>query len=287
VASCTAGAGAGTAKVTQVSLPSPTERAAALRFDVSSAELKLAGGAAGLLEGSLTFPSSETSPTMAVGSKDTASGKVATVDLKENAGGVQLGGAGSVWDLKLNGGLPTDVHVASASGKLDLDLGVVDVKDVSVVSQSGEADLKLKGPHPSLSSLAVSTQSGKLDLDASGEFPAVEEFKVATASGELALNVSGTWRKSFTIRAVSQSGAVTLVLPRDCNVVVSAGTSSGQVSADGFDETPASASHVPPSGGPDPGRTFTRKGDKYAETTLTVRVTTQSGAITLKLPEKK
>lgn len=249
-----------------VNVPAVVERSADLTFDLSSADLRIAGGAADLVEGHLTYAPGDPKPEVAVASKESTAGKVATVALKQ--GVPAAGGGGRLWDLKLNGGLPADVTVTQKSGALDLDLGLVDVKDLAVSSESGRVRVKLAGPHPSMSHASIDARSGGVAVDASGEYPALEGLDVSSSSGDVYMDLAGTWRKDFTAKVEAKSGDVVLTLPEKINTRVVASTSSGDVSAGGFVQDAGAWTHAPAQPSP---------------FTLTVEVRVMSGDVELKL----
>lgn len=270
-------------KTEQVNVPMPAERSADVRLTLRSGDLKLAGGAAGLLEGSVTYPG-DAKPSVTTGSRESTSGKVVTVALEQPAFGPTT--VSPVWDLRLNGGLPTNVFVSNASGDSTLDLMLADPKLLDIDSASGDVKLGLPGPHPSLSRLKLVSASGNVDVSVTGEYPALEAMDVSCASGNVGIDFTGTWRKSFTAGVSVSSGDVTLVLPRNVNVQVVGGTDSGTVSAEGFEKSaPTGSLKLPP--GVQAGAAWIRPTGKASDPTLTVIAHVSSGNLILKVGEKK
>ncbi len=259
------------AVVQKVDIPPTIERSADVRLTMDSGDIRLAGAAAGLVEGTLTYPGSDGKPLVSAGSRESTEGKVATVEIRQGRPAPATSGDRLI-DLRLNGGLPMDLAVVEHSGDAVLDLSLVDARDLRIETDSGGTAVKLSGPHPSLSHVSFVSRSGETSIAANGEYPAIERFDVESASGGVRLDLGGTWKKDFTVRVRTASGNVTLVLPREVGVRVVGAPASGAVSAEGFSRT---------------GGEWTRRSDKPSDFTLTVEVTLASGDLVLKEAAKK
>ncbi len=260
-----------------IRVPLAAERFADVGIAVTTADVRLSGAAADLVEGSATYPASDGKPETSTSSRESTAGGVAAFAVSQ--GPVSPASGKRLIDLRLNGGLPLDLNVTNGSGNSDLDLTLVDVQELKVNADSGNASVKLTGPHPSLSHASFAFGSGTASITANGEYPALEGFEVDSGSGAVSIDLSGTWRKSFTARVRAKSGNVTLTLPRGANIAVRGSVASGKVAEPGF-----ARSRMPTDR---PGAVFLRRAaDNPSDFTLGIEVDLGSGTLTLRVPEK-
>jgi DUF4097 and DUF4098 domain-containing protein YvlB len=161
-------------------------------------------------------------------------------------------------DLSLNSQAAIELGVASASGNVELDLDHVNLTSLDVEAASGnvEASLagryevleqvvldiasgrveaRLSGNFPKLETVEAGSASGRTRIDLTGACPALRRVEVGSASGNIELDLRGNFaRDDLGVRIQAASGNITVMVPSDIGVSLSARKVSGNVRADGF-----------------------------------------------------
>ncbi len=153
----------------------------------------------------------------------------------------------------------THLYVATSSGDLDIGLSSDQhqLLEADVVASSGDIKFDASGDFPVLQKLSYRSSSGDIKLNLGGSFDTLERVDlnhssgdikakldgtfqnpmtlyVRNASGDCYVDLRGTWEADADVTIKQTSGDVTLRLPSNVGVKVTAKTTSGDVSGKGM-----------------------------------------------------
>jgi hypothetical protein len=179
-----------------------------VEIEMGAGELKVAGGAAKLLEASFTYNVAELKPevdyrggTLTVRTPDVSTGIASLWDVNEYR---------YEWDLRLNDDVPMDMQVSLGAGRSNLQLGTL-----------------------SLTSLQVTRGAGEVVLDLSGS-TSLTRLNVGGGAGAVTVDLTGGWQDDLEATIEGGLGARTLILPADVGVRVKVEVGVGAVDAPGL-----------------------------------------------------
>lgn len=226
---------------------------AEVELDMTSGEVRVAGGARELAEAVFRYSHPELKPEV----EYEVDGDEAELEISQpHVEGLR--DTRIEWDLRLNSDVETDLTVEVASGKIDLDLSSVnltvldvratsgavrarfggdypDLEEVTVGMRSGDSVLDLGGRFDRLEQVEVEQTSGTIDLALRGEYPALESVEIESTSGIIDLDLRGQWPEGdVDVRVSATSGTVAIQVPDDIGVSLETSVKSGMVSAAGF-----------------------------------------------------
>ena len=120
----------------------------------------------------------------------------------------------------------------------------------------------------SLKSVTASLDAGNVTLDLSGTYSTPMTLNATDHAGNIDVNLVGIWRAGLSGTIENSAGNVTLMLPRDVGVIVTAKTSVGNVQSSSMKQ------------GPEPD-SFTN--DQYGKTVVTLRLEVHVSAGNIRL----
>jgi hypothetical protein len=117
---------------------------ASVRLKMGAGALRLAGGAAELMEGRFRTSFAKWKPEI---SYSVAEGKGRLSILQGGGHAFHFGFRHNDWDIRLNNAIPIDLTVALGAGENRLDLRGLDLSSLDVHIGAGEVRVDLRGPH--------------------------------------------------------------------------------------------------------------------------------------------
>ena len=149
---------AGPTKVEEISVPVPAGAEARLTFSFGAGELKLAPGAANLVEGTASYNLDDLKPQVIT---DGANVEVKQEDLLRL---VEPSGVKSVWDFKL-GNSPMDLSINAGAYQGDFELGGLALTGLTVKDGAASVELSFSKPNPvSMTVLRYETGASQVEL---------------------------------------------------------------------------------------------------------------------------
>ena len=113
-----------------------------LNLTIGAGELKVAGGAAKLLEADFAYNSENAKPT--VDRRTSGSTSEITISQPESRG-FTFGNTKSEWNLRLNDGVPLDLSTRLGAGQVDMNLGSLNLRSFDMNMGVGEVNVDLRG----------------------------------------------------------------------------------------------------------------------------------------------
>jgi hypothetical protein len=178
---------------------------------ISSGELKMAGGAASLLEGAFSF-APDWQPIVTYDVQD-GLGRLIVEPPQER--GMMNSRPQYVWDLRLGGAVPVDLDVKLGSGQGTLGLTKARLSKLAAHIGSGQMIADLSGCHPELTFVDLAGASGRLGLVLNGDYPALKAVTLKNASGITHVTLGGQYADLEQIRLSAASGDINLGLSGD------------------------------------------------------------------------
>lgn len=109
------------------------------------------------------------------------------------------------------------------------------LKEVSVEQQTGPIQLDLLGSYPKLKEVSLESTVGPILVRASGDFDELESLKLQAATGDLTVEMEGSsLGRSAEIELSSNTGTISITVPRRMSVRAKVRATTGQVSAPGY-----------------------------------------------------
>jgi len=248
-----------------ISLPRHDIETLSARIDMSIGDLEIGGGASAdeLVHGDLLMH-----PDFNVDVDLHVSDHRADLRVKQDVPKLSVRGRDFInrWRLALNDTVPTDLRVEQATGRSRLDLSSLALTDLSVDRSVGETTVELRGDHRLLTSCQLHSSTGELTANLTGQFEALDLLRVDGSVGQINLDLRGNWGRNLDGRIKTSTGEIRLMLPGDVGVEVTAKTSIGSVSAQGFTRD---------------GKTWRNAAFGRAPVTLSLAVSTSIGSIHL------
>jgi hypothetical protein len=201
-------------------------------FGLSAGDLELSGGAKDLMEARFRFNVDAIEPDVDYAVR----GDEGDLSVRQPRTWFTSFGPDVVneWTVGLSDEAPIELRVETSSGRSELDLADLDVVSVRAEASSGNTLVYLDGEHPSLERVDVSVSSGQIELDLTGEYEDLRDVDLEASSGTIRVDLSGEWADDCDVTLDASSGSIDVIVPDDVEVRVTAETSSGSVSADGF-----------------------------------------------------
>jgi DUF4097 and DUF4098 domain-containing protein YvlB len=209
------------------------EGAESVRTDLSmnSGNLVVAGGAENLMDATFTYNVPQWKPDVSY--EGIGEEKNLVVE-QPDVPGATFGNVSNDWEILLNEDVPMDLSVSNSSGDGELDVGDLSLRSLSIETSSGDVSADLGGDQPLLEEVEIDSSSGDVGVDMTGVYSSPMGFEVDLSSGDLTMDLTGEWAENVEGDVSVSSGTTTLELPENVGVYVEAETSSGDVSANGF-----------------------------------------------------
>jgi hypothetical protein len=231
------------------------------RFELSSGEFELAGGAEDLMVADFRYNVDRWRPDV----EYQVSNGTGRLNVIQPRVGTVVGGSVSRWDIQMMDGVPLELEVRSSSGNVDVSLDDLEALKLDVDVSSGDVFVEAPGVQLDLEEVRIETSSGGTDVELVGGYSRLRDVSVRSSSGSVDLDLTGDWDTDCDVDVSASSGEVTIVVPDDVEVRVRVDASSGKISADGFTID---------------GDEYTLEGDRGASR-LTIDVDVSSGDVNL------
>jgi hypothetical protein len=215
---------AGPTKVEEISVPVPAGGEARLTFSFGAGELKLAPGAANLVEGTASYNLDDLKPQIVT---DGANVEIKQEDLLRL---VEPRGVKSVWDFKL-GGSPMDLSINAGAYQGNFELGGLSLTGLTVKDGAASVDLAFSKPNPvAMTVLRYETGASQVELKglANANF---STMLMSSGAGDYTLDFSGDLKRDATITISSGLSNIELVIPRGIPATLTADTELTNVNA--------------------------------------------------------
>jgi hypothetical protein len=112
-----------------------------VELDIGAGELKVSGGAPGLVDGSFQYNNNGFKPLV----EDSVNGSHAVVTIRQNSHNNFGGNGHNTWDLALSNKAVLDLAIHCGAGQAELNLGDVVLRSLDVQMGAGQVDLDLRG----------------------------------------------------------------------------------------------------------------------------------------------
>jgi len=178
-------------------------------FSMGTGSINLSGGAANLLDGTVTYNVADWRPEVLYTVEDEIGILNVNQPSYKDTLPVNIGDVEYEWDLQLNSNLPMDLLVTVGAGEGDLDL----------------SDLQLD-------SFEFKGGAGGVSIDLSGS--SVNDLDVALGAGDVVLDLGGEWFHDVKATIKGGLGRVTLILPASGGVKVTTQGMLSKITAPGF-----------------------------------------------------
>jgi len=175
---------------------------------MAAGALKVEGGADTLLDADFTYNVTDWEPKV-------------TYEVIDNAGRLDIRHTGSdtwplmddarnEWDLRLNDTIPLDLRIEMGAGDHDLDLEGLSITELDIKLGAGDLDLTL-GDNPELT---------RLELD--------------IGAGDVEIDFNEGWEQDTDVSIQGGVGKITLTLPQDTGVRITATQGIGDIDTTGL-----------------------------------------------------
>jgi hypothetical protein len=214
---------AGPTKVEEISVPAPAGGEARLTLSFGAGELKLAPGAANLVDGTASYNLDDLKPQVIT---DGANVEIKQEDLLRL---VQRSGVKSIWDLKLGSG-PMDLRINAGAYQGDFELGGLSLTGLTVKDGAASVDLSFSKPNPvAMTVFRYETGASLVQLKglANANF---STMLMSSGAGTYTLDFSGDLRRDATITISTGLSSIELVVPRGIPAMLTADTELTNVS---------------------------------------------------------
>jgi hypothetical protein len=207
----------GPTKVEEISVPAPTDGEARLTFSFGAGELKLAPGAANLVEGTASYNLDDLKPQVIT---DGANVEIKQQDLLRL---VEPSGVKSVWDFKL-GSSPMDLSINAGAYQGDFELGGLSLTGLTVKDGAASVGLSFSKPNPvAMTVLRYETGASQVELKglSNANF---STMLMSSGAGDYTLDFSGDLKRDATITISTGLSNIELVVPRGIPATLTADT---------------------------------------------------------------
>ena len=154
-----------------------------------------------------------------------------TVSQSSQSSGFNVGPTTNHWAITLNDDLPLGLKVNSRSAKSTLSLDTLTVQSLDYTTDSGAATIGLSGVQNQLSAVSLRSASGDLHLTMTGDYRNPANLDVDSSSGSVNADLGGKWTGKLNGKFLSDSGSITITVPKNIGVRVTVLTDSGYVDA--------------------------------------------------------
>lgn len=163
-------------------------RSVQTELSMGTGRIKLAGGSATLMDGTVTYNVDDWQPEVQYTVGDELGLLSVSQPAYKNSLPVNLGDIRYEWDLRLSNDVPMDISVTMGAGEGDLVMADLLLDSLTFKGGAGEVSIDLRG-------------SSVSDLD------------VALGAGDVTLDLSGVWQQDLNATIKGGLGRVTLILP--------------------------------------------------------------------------
>ena len=174
---------AGPSKTVTGNIPLDESKAVSVELNMAAGELRVSGGATGLVDSSFTFNVPEWEPKI----EYTHNGDRGVFRVRQGSGSTSFRNSKNEWDLKLNDRIPVSLNASVGAGQGTMTLGSLMLEHVQVDAGAGEFTLDLRGTPTRSYDVRVNASVGQTNI----HLPKAAAI-VATASAAVGgVNVSG------------------------------------------------------------------------------------------------
>jgi hypothetical protein len=208
---------AGPTKVEAISVPVPAGGEARLTLSFGAGELKLAPGAANLVEGTASYNLDDLKPQVI---SDGANVEIKQEDLLRL---VEPRGVKSVWDFKL-GASPMDLSINAGAYQGDFELGGLSLTGLTVKDGAASVDLSFSKPNlVAMTVLRYETGASQVELSglANANF---STMLMSSGAGDYTLDFTGDLKRDATITISTGLSNIKLIVPRGIPATLTADT---------------------------------------------------------------
>jgi hypothetical protein len=176
-------------------------------IEMGVGELFISGGAGSLMEGTFIYNVIGWAPEISY----SVSGGTGHLEVRRPLGRTSRLGRGAryEWDLKFDDDVPMDLDVELGAGSSHLTLGSLNLDQLDISTGAGEVSVFLTGS------------------------PSVRKLALETGAGDVTVDMTGSWRDDLKAKIVGGVGRLTLRLPDDVGVAVTAKKGLGKVTVKG------------------------------------------------------
>ncbi len=224
----TACAGYGNVETVAKTVDAQGARTVNASFAIGSGEIDVQGGADPLLQASFTT-NNRRIPKVSYQVNDGV-GSIKTTQSSQSSG-LNIGPTTNHWAITLNDDIPLGLTVNSQSAKTTLVLDTLTIQTLDVSTDSGAATVGLSGVQNQLNAVSLRSASGDLHLTMAGDYGSPASLEVNSSSGSVNAELSGKWQEQLNGKFVSDSGSITITVPKTLGVRVTTMTDSGYVDA--------------------------------------------------------
>jgi hypothetical protein len=207
----------GPTKIEEISVPAPAGVEVRLTLSFGAGELKLAPGAANLVEGTASYNLDDLKPQVIT---DGANVEIKQEDLLRL---VEPRGVKSTWDFKL-GSSPMDLSINAGAYQGDFELGGLSLTGLTVKDGAASVDLSFSKPNPvAMTVLRYETGASQVELKglSNANF---STMLMSSGAGDYTLDFSGDLRRDATITISTGLSNIELVVPRGIAATLTADT---------------------------------------------------------------
>lgn len=228
--SCFGYTGAGTLKST---VQTGGATAVAASFSLNHGRLSLSGGASTLMRGEFTTDD-KYDPSVIYSVHD-QHGTLAVIQTGTRSS-LGMFPVDNSWTVNLNDEIPLDLTVDNSDAYIDLNLDTLTITQLALDTAAGAASVSLNGVQRDLTDVHLNATSGNVAMQMRGSYQQPRAIDVATISGSIKLDLASSAGAGLTGSVRSNSGPITIAVPREMGVKILATTTSGTINADGLIE---------------------------------------------------
>ena len=235
-------------------------------LNMKSGSLNVTGGASELMSGGFTYNIKKWKPEISYN----IAGSTGNLVVNQEEGWFwPWWPVASEWNIRFNNSVPLNLKAKLSAGKTQLNLGNLNLTGLDVNSSAGDVYADLSGTMDSLNRVNASLSFGHLQVNMDGEYGTPIAFDASNSAGSIELNLNGNWKANLDGNIRTSAGEVSIRVPEDVGVYITADTSAGHVFPDGLKSAPGGG-YV---------------NDAYGSSPVTLRldVSTSAGDINLRL----
>jgi hypothetical protein len=196
-------------------LPSSSYEIAKINLEMGAGTLNLAGGADGLVEGTIKYNIAEWKPT--VGHLDDG-----TIDIRQSqtssVKGVPTNTVVNDWQIKLSSSTPLDLTLKTGANTGTLDMSGLHLRKLSVTDGASKTRMTFDKPNPEkLDSFTYTTGASQVELRglANANFTSM---MFSSGAGDYTLDFSGELKQDTSVDIKSGVSNMTIIIPKNTDV---------------------------------------------------------------------
>ena len=214
-----------TTRTMDLSVPVPVGgQTSELSIEMGSGELEIAGGGAGLVEGTVRYNVEKWQPTV-----ETSGNRIKIVQGSQGKIDIPDRNVINEWDLRL-GNTPVDLNIQAGAYEGTLDLTGVPITNLTVADGASRATVKFDSLNPTrMERLTYKTGASQVDLEGLGNAN-VAEVIFEGGAGSYTLDFSGELQQDISVHLSAGMSNVRINVPENARVRVEVGGGLSNVS---------------------------------------------------------